>query len=166
MTADTSAPDDHDDGRGTRTGVIIVVVAVVLGLILLTKGYGSGSSEIAPPTESSSNTTIVSTTTTTLVGNPPASVKVKAVNATNVQGLATKTRDRLQATGYTQVSVGDSPKPQERTTVYYVAGSEADGQAVAKALGLNADQVLLIPEPPPVDLAGATVLVMAGLDLS
>ena len=72
----------------------------------------------------------------------------------------------MQAVGYTQVSVGDSPKPQERTTIYYVAGSEGDAQAVAKALGLNADQVLLMPEPPPVDLAGASVLVMAGLDLS
>lgn len=166
MTADTPAPDDQDNGRGTRTGVIIVAVAVLLGVILLTKGYDSGRSEVSPSKDSSSNTSVVVSTTTTLVGNPPASVKVKAVNATNVQGLATKTRDRLQSVGYTQVSVGDSPKPQEKTTVYYVAGSEADGQAVAKALGLNADQVLLIPEPPPVDLAGATVLVMAGLDLS
>ncbi len=166
MTADTSAPDDHDPGRGTRTGVIIVVVAVVLGLILLTKGYGSGRSEVSPANQSSSNTTVVSSTTTTLVPNPAASVKVKVVNATNVPGLATKTRDRLQSVGYTQISVGDSPKPQEKTTVYYAPGSEADGQAVAKALGLNVDQVLLLPDPPPVDLAGATVLVMAGLDLS
>lgn len=166
MTADTPAPEDHDDGRGTRTGVIIVVVAVVVGLILLTKGYGSGPSEISPTSESSSQTTVVVSSTTTLPSNPPAGVKVKAVNATNVQGLATKTRERLQVAGYTQVSVGDSPKPQEKTTVYYAPGSEADAQAVARALGLNADQVLQMPEPPPVDLAGATVLVMAGLDLS
>lgn len=166
MTTDTPAPEDRDSGHGTRTGVIIVAIAVIVGLVLLTKGYDSGRSEVRPPSESSSNTTVVVSTTTTLVSNPPANVKVKAVNATNVQGLATKTRDRLQAAGYTQVSVGDSPKPQEKTTVYYVAGSEADGQAVAKTLGLNSDQVLLLPEPPPVDLAGATVLVMAGLDLS
>ena len=166
MTADTPAPDDQDHGHGTRTGVVIVVVAVLLGLILLTKGYGSGSSEVSPATQESSKAAIVVSTTTTLVANPPASVKVKVVNATNVQGLATKARDRLQGAGYTQVTVGDSPKPQERTTVYYVAGSQGDGQAVAKALGLNLDQVLQIPEPPPTELVGATVLVMAGLDLS
>ena len=145
---------------------MIVILAVIVGLILLTKGYDSGTSAVAPAGESASKSTITVTTTTTLVSNPPAAVKVKAVNATNVQGLATKTRERLQAVGYTQVTVGDSPKPQERTTVYFVAGSEGDAQAVAKALGLNADQVLLVPEPPPVDLAGASVLVMAGLDLS
>lgn len=164
MTTDTPAADDQS--HGTRTGVVIVVVAVLLGLILLTKGYGSGSSEISAPGQSSSDTTVVVSTTTTLVANPPASVKVKVVNATNVQGLAVKARDRLQGVGYTQVTVGDSPKPQERTTVYYVAGSQGDGQAVAKALGLNLDQVLQTPEPPPAELVGATVLVMAGLDLS
>jgi hypothetical protein len=164
MTTDTPAADDQS--HGTRTGVVIVVVAVLLGLILLTKGYSSGSSEISAPGQSPSKTAVVESTTTTLVGNPPASVKVKVVNATNVPGLAIKTRDRLQVVGYTQVSVGDSPKPQERTTVYYVAGSQADGQAVVKALGLNADQALQIPEPPPAELAGATVLVMSGLDLS
>ena len=166
MAADAAAPEDRDDGRGTRTGVVIVILAVIVGLILLTKGYDSATSAVAPAGESGSKSTITVTTTTTLVSNPPAAVKVKAVNATNVQGLATKTRERLQAVGYTQVTVGDSPKPQERTTVYFVAGSEGDAQAVAKALGLNADQVLLVPEPPPVDLAGASVLVMAGLDLS
>ncbi len=145
---------------------MIVILAVIVGLILLTKGYDSGTSAVAPAGESASKSTITVTTTTTLVSNPPAAVKVKVVNATNVQGLATKTRERLQTVGYTQVTVGDSPKPQERTTVYFVAGSEGDAQAVAKALGLNADQVLLVPEPPPVDLAGASVLVMAGLDLS
>ena len=166
MTTDTTANDDPEDGRGTRTGVVIVVIAVVLGLILLAKGYDSKQSEVGPSSQSPAKTSIVETTTTTLVGNPPASVKVKAVNATNVQGLATKTRDRLQSVGYTQVTLGDSPKPQERTSVYYATGSEADGRAVARALGLNADQVLQMPDPPPAELAGATVLVMAGLDLS
>jgi len=166
MADDTAASEDRDEGRGARIGVVIVIVAVIAGLLLLTKGYDTGSSAIEPSSESGAKPTVTVTTSTTLVSNAPAAVKVKAVNATNVQGLATKTRERLQAVGYTQVSVGDSPKPQERTTIYYVAGSEGDAQAVAKALGLNADQVLLIPEPPPVDLAGASVLVMAGLDLS
>ena len=165
MTTDTPATDDQQNDHGTRTGVIIVVIAVVVGLILLTKGYGSGQSEVSPGGQSSSNTTVVVSTTTTLAVNAPASVKVKVVNTTTIPGLATNTRQRLQTAGYTQVTVGDTPNPQEKTTVYYVAGSEGDGQAVATALGLAPEQVLAMPNPPPAELAGATVLVMAGADL-
>lgn len=166
MTTDTPAPEDQHNDHGTRTGVIIVVIAVVVGLILLTKGYGSVQSEVSPAGQSSSNTTVVVSTTTTLAVNAPASVKVKVVNTTTVQGLATNTRQRLQTVGYTQVAVGDTPNPQEKTAVYYLPGSEGDGQAVATALGLAPEQVLAMPNPPPAELAGATVLVMAGLDLS
>ncbi len=165
MTTDTPATDDQQNDHGTRTGVIIVVIAVVVGLILLTKGYGSGQSEVSPGGQSSSNTTVVVSTTTTLAVNAPASVKVKVVNTTTIPGLATNTRQRLQTAGYTQVAVGDTPNPQEKTTVYYAAGSEGDGQAVATALGLAPEQVLAMPNPPPAELAGATVLVMAGGDL-
>jgi hypothetical protein len=165
MTTGTPAPDDQQSDHGTRTGVIIVVIAVVVGLILLTKGYGSGQSEVSPAGQSSSNTTVVVSTTTTLVANAPASVKVKVVNTTTIPGLATNTRQRLQTAGYTQVAVGDTPNPQEKTTFYFVAGSEGDAQAVATVLGLAPEQVLAMPNPPPAELAGATVLVMAGADL-
>jgi hypothetical protein len=92
-------------------------------------------------------------------------VKVRVVNTTTISGLAANTRQRLQTAGYTQVAVGDTPNPQEKSAVYYVAGSEGDAQAVATALGLAPEQVLAMPNPPPAELAGATVLVMAGADL-
>ena len=166
MTADAPAPDDLDEGRRARTGVIIVVVAVVIGVLVLAKGYGPGTSAISNPGGGAGATTIVQTTTTTVVANAPAIVKVKVVNAANVENLATKTRERLQAAGYTQVAVGDATKTQVQTTIYYQPGSQGDAQAIAKVLGFNADQVLQMPAPPPAELAGATVLVMAGTDLS
>lgn len=163
MTAETPGPAGPD--RVSRAGVVIVVVAVIIGLILLTKGYGAHESEVDGAGSSTPKTTVVQTSTTTIVGNPPASVKVKVVNATNTVGLATRTRDMLQVRGYTQVSVGDSPTAQERTTILYTPGAEADAQNVAKALGLDASAVQPMPEPPPVSPGDATVLVMAGLDI-
>ncbi|MEX1218650.1 MAG: LytR C-terminal domain-containing protein [Acidimicrobiales bacterium] len=166
MATDTPASDDLDEGRRARNGVIIVVAAVVVGLLLLTKGYGSGSPEISERTDGGASAAIVvETTTTTLLTNPPASVKVKVVNAANIQNLATKTRERLQVAGYTEVLVGDASQVQDRTTIYYQPGAQGDAQAVAAVLGFNADQVLQMTAPPPAELAGATVLVMAGTDL-
>jgi hypothetical protein len=88
------------------------------------------------------------------------------VNATSTQGLATKVRDILQSRGYTQVALGDAPTPQLTTDIFYTAGAQADAQAVARALGLNASVVKPMPEPPPVSPGDATVLVMAGVDLT
>jgi hypothetical protein len=131
-------PDPSAPSRGTGAGIVVVIVAVVVGVILLT----------------------------TLAGNPPADVKVKSVNATSTQGLATKVRDILQSRGYTQVALGDAPTPQLTTDIFYTAGAQADAQAVARALGLNASVVKPMPEPPPVSPGDATVLVMAGVDLT
>jgi hypothetical protein len=164
MTADHRDPSASSRGNGA--GIVVVVLAVVIGLIVLTKGYGSARSEVGPPTTSKATTTVIESTTTTIAGNPPAEVKVKAVNATSTQGLATKTRDMLQARGYTQVAVGDAPTPQLSSEVFYTAGAQADAQNVARALGLNLDVVKPMPEPPPVSPGDATVLVMAGVDLT
>ena len=51
-----------------------------------------------------------------------------------------------------------------KSAVYYAAGAQADAQAVATALGLDPSVVAAMPSPPPVDLAGATVLVVIGSD--
>lgn len=153
------------DDRVGRTGIVVVVLAVLVGVVLLATAYGDSTSEIDAPSKESAATTIPSTTTTTVAGRPAAEVKVKVVNATNVTGLATRTRDTLLARGYTQVSVGDSQNIQERTSVYYQPGFEAEGQNVARALGLSVEIAQPLPEPPPASIGEANVLVMAGLDL-
>lgn len=162
----TDTPEPSAPSRGSRAGVVVVLVAVVVGLILFTKGYGDTRSEIGPAAAARTTTTVIVSTTTTLAGNAPADVKVKAVNATSTQGLATKTRDMLQARGYTQVALGDAPTPQLSSEVFYTAGAQADAQAVARALGLDPAAVKPMPEPPPISPGDATVLVMAGVDLT
>jgi hypothetical protein len=163
MTTDT--PDPPASSRGKRAGVVVVLLAVV-ALIVLTKGYGDARSEVGPASTTKTTTSVVESTTTTLAGNLPADVKVKVVNATSTQGLATKTRDTLQSRGYTQVALGDAPTPQLSSEIFYMAGAQADAQAVARALGLDPAAVKPMPEPPPVSPGDATVLVMAGVDLT
>ena len=148
-----------------RTGIIVVIVAVLVGLLLLGRGYDNSSSEISGP--GNSITTVAPDSSTTIPsGNVnPADVKVKVANATNVVGLATKTRDSLLQRGYTSVSVGDSTTKQEASTVFYAPGAESAAAGVAQALGLAPTVVGPLPNPSPVALGDAVVLVMAGLDL-
>ena len=161
----TDGGESREAARASRTGIAIVVVAVLIAIVVLAKGYGSAHSEVSSGSASKATTTTI-VTTTTLASKPPADVKVKVVNATNTQGLAGKVRDTLQGRGYTQIALGDSTTKQLQTDVFYVAGSQAEAQAVARALGVGAANVRPMPEPPPVSPGDATVLVMAGVDLA
>jgi hypothetical protein len=49
--------------------------------------------------------------------------------------------------------------------VLYAEGAQGDAEAVAAALGLGTAAVQAMPNPPPVTLDGAVVLVLAGPDL-
>ena len=46
------------------------------------------------------------------------------------------------------------------------AGYEADAAALAAAIGVPAESVTAMPDPPPLDLTGAQILVMLGPDLA
>lgn len=155
--------DPNVAARASRTGVAIVVVAVLVAVVVLARGYDSGRSEISVGSSKATTTTVA--TTTTLASKVPAEVKVKVVNATNVQGLAGKVRDILEGRGYTQISVGDATTKQLQTEIYYQPGAEPEAQAVARALGLGASSVKPMPDPPPVSPADSVVLVLAGVDL-
>lgn len=162
----TDGAEPHDAAHASRSGIVIVVVTVLIAVVVLAKGYGSSHSEVDTTAEPSRTTTTLAVTTTSLAGRTPAEVKVKAVNATNTQGLAGKVRDALQGRGYTQVAVGDATTKQLQSDVFYLPGWEAEAQAVARALGVNATNVRPMPEPPPISPGDATVLVMAGTDLA
>ena len=158
-------------GRDNAVGIALIVGAVLIGLLLLVKGYDSEGGVVAESTSVESTTTTVPaqvTTTTTLPSKPPAEVVLKVANASGTpsNGLAGKTRTALQGKGYTQVSVTDAPSPVTSTQILYVEGSQGDAQAVATALGLTAEAVQPMTNPPPVSLGTATVLVLAGPDLA
>lgn len=166
MTDGAEAPNESNESKASRSGIVIVVAAVVIALVVLGKGYGPFRSEVSSGSRATTTTSTIATTVTTLPSKPPADVKVKVVNATSTQGLAGKVRDTLNGRGYTQVTLGDASTRQLQTDVYYLPGSDAEAQAVARALGVNATNVRPMPEPPPVSPGDATVMVLAGIDLA
>lgn len=162
--SDGAAPDD---AVGTpRSGIVIVVVAVLVAIVVLAQGYGDAPDEFATSSSKSQTTSTVVSTTTLPAGRPASEVAVKVANATNTPGLAAKVRDILQGRGYTQTTIGDSPNKQLTTDVFFLPGWEAEARSVALALGLAPNVVRPMPEPPPISPGDATILVLAGVDLT
>jgi hypothetical protein len=156
-------------GRDNAVGFALIIGAVLIGLLLLVKGYDAEGGVVAtddPSSEVTTTTVPTESTTTTLATTPPAEVAVKVANASGASGVAAKTRTTLEGAGYTQITIGDAPSVVTSTQVLYVAGSEGAAQAVAAALGVDAAAVQAMPDPAPVQLDGATVLVLAGPDIA
>jgi hypothetical protein len=97
------------------------------------------------------------------VANPPANVTVLVANGSGTTGIAGTNAETLTSRGYTNVETTNAPTTST-TRVYYAEGAQADAQAVATSLGFDQSTVAALPSPPPVPLAGATVLVVIGSD--
>jgi hypothetical protein len=172
-SAPTPSPPDADDPRARTIGIALIAAALLIGIVLLAKGFSQEDSLVAtgvPDTDRTTTTTSATggaveetTTTTAAVANPPASVSVIVANGTGTTGVAGTNAEKLTAAGYTDVETTNAPT-STRSNVYFAAGAQADAQAVATALSLDQASVQAMPTPPPVELAGATVLVIIGSD--
>ena len=129
------------------------------------EGSGAVTSTTSTTVAGDPATTVAPETPTTVAGRPPAEVSVKVANAAGTSGLASKVRSTLQSKGYSQIQVSDAPKIVTATEIYFAEGGEADAASVAAALGVTA-AAKPMPNPPPLALGGATVLVLAGPDLA
>ena len=175
-SASTPPPPDAEDPRTRTIGIVLIAVAVLIGVVLLAKGFSQEDglvSTAAPADERTTTTTQAAapgdtgaeeeTTTTTAAANAPANVSVLVANGSGKSGVAGTNADKLKTKGFTKVDTANSPTTA-KSTVYYASGAQADAQAVATALGLDPAAVTAMPSPPPVDLKGATVLVIIGSD--
>ncbi len=174
MTESTPTPAPRsvdDDPRARVWGVVLIAVAVAIGLVLLWKGFSQegGVVDTASPDDEVTTTTTgevplpETTTTTATTGstNPPAQVSVLVANGSGATGVAGRNADRLGGSGYTKVETTNG-SPTATSVVYYASGAQGDATAVAQALGIATVQAM--PTPPPVELDGATVLVVVGSD--
>lgn len=171
--APSTPPPDADDPRARTIGVALIAVALVIGVVLLAKGFsqedGLVATDVADTDETTGTTSATgggieeTTTTTASVARPPAEVPVLVANGTGTSGVAATNASKLEAAGYTEVETTNA-STTARSNVYYVAGSEADAKAVATTLSLEQATVVAMPSPPPVELGGATVLVVIGTD--
>jgi hypothetical protein len=159
-----------EPARDNLIGVVLIALAVVVGLVLLVKGYDEEGALVVTDegTEQTTTTTVDPAATTTVpvaVARPPAEVPVMVANAAGVSGAAGTLQTQLQADGYTQVQTTNA-SPVTTTLVYYAEGAQADAEALATALGTDPEAVRVLPAEPPVDMAGAELLVMLGPDLA
>ena len=165
-------PTGPSRGSSPMRGVILVAVAAVLGFFVLRAvddtGGGPSTAEIeaAASTEGSTDTSAPATETTAPPARPPGEVVVLVANASGVQGAAGAQSEAIQAGGYQILPAANAAENVESTQVLATAGFEADAAALAAQIGAPPESVVPVPDPPPVDLAGANVLVMLGPDLA
>jgi hypothetical protein len=165
-------------------GAVLVVVAVVLGLFLLRNGLDTSEAVSTDPGDQSSDSdagdggdegggdegTDGTTSSTTPEARDPSEVPTVVLNDSGVSGAAGKYSEALAAAGYQLTNPdganadaeGDAPT----TVIYYVAGFEAEAAAAAEAIGAPDLVPELLPAAPPGPIAGASVVVVIGLDLA
>ena len=156
-------------------GVALIATAVVLGLFIVRNGFDTASSadDGTPTTEAASGTTTPAggegATTTTAAGPAalsPSEVTVLVANASGVSGAAGELTATLASQQFQTVPETNAPNSVGATQVLFTSGFDADAPAVATAIGAPAESVAPMPNPPPVELGGAQILVLLGPDLA
>ena len=164
-------------------GVALIATAVVLGLFIVRSGFednaaadggetpttevaGSGGSTTAPPPGGGGDGG-APTTAPAAAARPPAEVTVLVANASGVSGAAGELTEAIAAEGYNTVPGTNAPPESDpaATRVLHIAGFEQEAAALASAIGATGGTSAM-SEPPPVDLAGAQILVILGTDLA
>ena len=166
-------------------GAALVVVAVVIGLFLLRNGLDTSEAVTSDPGDRSSDSTdstdegssdegtdegTGSTTSSTVAGRTPAEVPSIVLNDSGVSGAAGTYSEVLAAAGYQLTNPdganADAEGDAAVTIVYFAPEFEQDAAAVAELIGAPASAVQPLPTTPPGPIAGASVVVVIGLDLA
>src|SRR5690606_35052381 len=97
---------------------------------------------------------------------PPSEVTVVVANASGVNGAAAQLTDTLAGQGYQTAPGLNAPSSVATTQILYLEGFEQEALALASTIQAPAEGVAPMPQPPPVDLGPAQLLVMLGPDLA
>jgi hypothetical protein len=155
-------------------GVAVVIVAVIAGFFLYQATISDTSSSVASTVVP--ETTVpavdpnapVATTAPVTPERTPGEIKVVAVNAAGVQGVAGRATDQIISFGYNALSPATSGTKFESSRIYYQPGFDREALSLATLLGLPPEQVEAMPATPPIELAelqDAGLLVMVAPDL-
>jgi hypothetical protein len=167
-------------------GVILVAVAAVLGFFVLRlmddAGVESpvGDVETADTSDDGSPGTTASDegeggdegessdTTAAPAARPAGEVTVLVANASGVQGAAGAQSEAISQGGYQVLPADNAPENLDATQVFFVEGFEPEALVLAEQIGVAApaEAVAPVPDPPPMELSGANVLVLLGPDLA
>lgn len=163
-------------GGSPARGVVLVAVAIVIGFFVLRAidDTGAGPEVATDEPAATSDTTVAggepsgSTETTEAPPEPrpPGEVVVLVANASGIQGAAADMSERVQGAGYQIGTATNAPQNVETTQVLAAAGYEPEAAALAQTIGAPEGAVQPMPDPPPLDPAGAHLLVLLGPDLA
>ena len=117
-----------------------------------------------PPIDDGSSTTTAEDSTTTLVdARPAAEVTVRVANGARREGVAGAGTEAVKAAGYPTLAPKNGPTLDD-SVVYYVNGYAADAAKVAEVLGLEPTQISPMPADPGVDIDGAHLIAVLGVN--
>jgi hypothetical protein len=158
-------------------GVALIATAVIIGLFVLRNGFDAPEGgDIVAEADDSTATTVAGGgappggespgTTAAPAVRPPAEVTVIVANTTTVSGAAGAMSDTLAGLSYQMAGPTDAQPELQNTQVLFVEGFQAEAAAVAAAMEAPPESVQPLTDPPPIDPAGAQVVVMLGADLA
>lgn len=159
--------------------IIVAAVAVILGFLILrdindagdASGNGDDTTETTNSVPGGPNNTAETTpdgSTTAPTTPVPRPYTVVVANAAGVSGAAAAMTSALQGIGVTTLDgINASVTDQPTTTIFYIAGYEAEAADLAAKMGV-ATPPAAMPSPPPIAegaaLGDAQLLVQLGLD--
>jgi len=159
--------------------VAVIATAVIIGLFVLRNGFDQSDSDgadVATEAPSADDGSTAATdggggggspeTTAPPVTHPAGEVTVLVANASGVQGAAGELSTTIGEGGYVTLDPTNAPAEVAASQVQYAPDFQADALALATAIGVPAEAVVPITDPPPVELSGAQVLVVLGPELA
>jgi hypothetical protein len=154
--------DDSGPGGSTVTSTTAGSTTTTSGVTTTTVA-GTGTTGPTATTGVTATTSAASTSTTTgakLRDN--SKVKIVVYNASDITGAAKNMRDRLKASGYNVIGIGNT-KQQQGVTVACRKGFAGEGQQLASTgVGVSGAKVIDFPSQPPSDAGDADCLVFLG----
>jgi hypothetical protein len=161
-------------------GVALIATAVILGFFVLRNAWDQGVPLVAANDENASEApqddSPEDADESADDGEPaeddgapvrPAEeVTVMVANTTGVAGAASNVTDLLAGGGYQTLDPTNAEDPRETTVVLFIEGFEREAAELSQALADPPTDIEPLPDPPPVDPAGAQLVVMLGDDLA
>jgi hypothetical protein len=163
-------------------GVALIATAVILGFFVLRNAWDQGVPLVAAndetageehqddsPDETDADVAADDAEPAEDDAGPvrtPEELTVRVANTTGVAGAATSLTEQLAGNGYQTAEPTDAEEPRETTMVLFSEGFDGEAAELAQALADPPTDVEPLPDPPPVDPAGAQLVVMLGDDLA
>lgn len=167
-------PERTQPRANPARGLALIATAVIVGLFLLRNWDGTGGGVAAANSEGG-NTEVTSPGETTVPGGgeqspttvaarPPNEVTVRVLNATDIQGAASRMSDLLKESNYIIVESDNAGTMLDATKILFAAGYDREATELARSIGSAAENVEALANPPQVEPNGAQLVVLLGKD--